>query len=129
MLGTPSYMSPEQAEGRLEAIGPTSDVYGLGATLYEILTGGPPFTGEDQGEILSRVRRGEFPSPRRVRPDCSPALDAICARAMALRPEDRYPSVGTLAVDVDHWLADEPISAFPESRPRRLLRRLRGHLA
>ena len=65
-LGTPAYMSPEQAAGRLERLGPASDVYSLGATLYCLLTGRPPFEETDVGEVLRRVQRGEFPPPRRV---------------------------------------------------------------
>src|SRR5437868_4471590 len=63
-LGTPSYMSPEQAEGQLDRLGPRSDVYSLGATLYCLLTGRPPFEGDDIGEVLRKVQRGDFPAPR-----------------------------------------------------------------
>src|SRR5262249_29161189 len=87
-LGTPAYMSPEQAEGRLERVGPLSDVYSLGATLYCLLTGKTPIGEADVGEALRRVQRGEFPPPRAVRPSIPQALEAVCLKAMALKPED-----------------------------------------
>ena len=83
-LGTPAYMSPEQAEGRLERVGPLSDVYSLGATLYCLLTGRPPIDETDVGEALRRVQRGEFPPPRAVRPGIPQGLEAICLKAMAV---------------------------------------------
>ena len=83
VLGTPAYMSPEQAEGELERLGPRSDVYSLGVTLACLLTGDPPFAGEVL-EVLRRVRRGEFTPPRDVNPSIDPALEAICLKAMAL---------------------------------------------
>lgn len=113
-LGTPAYMSPEQAEGRLDLLGPASDVYSLGATLYHLLTGEAPFSGQDMGSILAKVRRGEFVLPHKLQPTISRGLEAICLKAMALKPEDRYASAKDLAEDVEHWLADEPVSAWPE---------------
>ena len=114
VIGTPGYMSPEQGEGRWEVVGPPSDVFSLGATLYAILTGGPPFTGKDLFEVLKKTESGEFPAPRQVCPDVPPALDAICRKALAPKIEDRYQSALQLADDLDHWLADEPVSAFRE---------------
>ena len=107
-------MSPEQAAGRLDLLGPASDVYSLGATLYTLLTGRPPFAGEDLGEVLRKVQRGEFPRPRESSPWLDPALEAICLKAMALKPEDRYASPRALADDLERWLADEPVSAYRE---------------
>jgi serine/threonine-protein kinase len=127
-LGTPAYMPPEQAAGRLEELGPASDVYSLGATLYHLLTGRPPFTGRDVRAILKQVQAGDFPPPRQVRPDVPTALEAVCLKALALRPEDRYPEVAALVADVEHWLADEPVSAWREPwrvRARRWLGRHR----
>src|SRR5262249_31164117 len=95
-LGTPGYMSPEQAEGDLEHLGPHSDVYSLGATLYYLLTGRPPVEGE-VGEVLRAVQRGEFPPPRRHDPAIDRALEAVCLRAMAHKPADRYASPRALA--------------------------------
>ena len=83
-LGTPSYMSPEQAEGNLEALSPRSDVYSLGSTLYCLLTGKPPFDGKAI-EILARVKRGEFSPLRQLDSSIDRALEAVCMKAMALR--------------------------------------------
>jgi tRNA A-37 threonylcarbamoyl transferase component Bud32 len=127
-LGTPAYMSPEQAAGRLDLLGPASDVYGLGATLYCLLTGKAPFAGADVGVILQRVQKGEFAPPRRVKPSAPAALEAVCLKAMALAPGDRYPSARALADEVEQWLADEPVRAWPEPwavRARRWLGRHR----
>ena len=90
-----------------------------GATLYCVLTGKPPFQGEDLGEALRRVDVGEFAPPRSVDPAIDPALEAICMTAMANRPEDRYPSCRALADDLERWLADEPVSAWREPLGRR----------
>ena len=79
-LGTPAYMSPEQAGGDLDRLGPRSDVYSLGATLYCLLTGKPPFEGDDIGSILRRVRAGDFRAPREVDPSLDKALDAVCRK-------------------------------------------------
>jgi serine/threonine-protein kinase len=122
VLGTPGYMSPEQAAGRLEELGPASDVYSLGATLYHLLTGRPPFTSGETGAILQKVQRGDFPRPRQVRRAVPPALEAVCLKAMALRPDDRYASPKKLAEDIEHWLADEPVSAWREPLPVRARR-------
>jgi WD40 repeat protein/tRNA A-37 threonylcarbamoyl transferase component Bud32 len=113
-IGTPQYMSPEQAAGRLDLLGPASDVYSLGATLYCLLTGKAPFEGKDVGAVLQQVRRGDFPKPRRIQTDVPPALEAICLKAMALEPKDRYAVPRALADDIEHWLADEPVSAWVE---------------
>ena len=126
-LGTPAYMSPEQAEGRLEQVGPLSDVYSLGATLYCLLTGRPPIDETDVGEALRRVQRGEFPPPRAVRPRVPRGLEAICLRSLFLKPEDRYASAGALAEDLEHWLADEPVAAEREPLSTRLTRWGRRH--
>src|SRR5262245_31911085 len=89
-MGTPQFMSPEQAAGQLDRLGPPSDVYSLGATLYCLLTGRPLFLGDDAGMILRQVQNGEFPSPRTLDPSIDPALEAVCLTAMATKPEDRY---------------------------------------
>jgi serine/threonine protein kinase/Flp pilus assembly protein TadD len=125
-LGTPAYMSPEQAAGRLDQLGPASDIYSLGATLYALLTGQAPYSGSDKGEVLRQVEQGELESPRRVQPSIPAALEAICLKAMALRPAGRYGTALALAADVEHWLADEPVSAYREPlrlRARRWARR------
>jgi tRNA A-37 threonylcarbamoyl transferase component Bud32 len=127
VLGTPSYMSPEQAAGRVEQLGPASDVYSLGATLYTLLTGWTPVEGDDRAEVLQQVRQGDWQRPRQVKPDVHPALDAVCRKAMALRPEDRYGSALELAADVERWLADEPVAAWPEPWAALARRRLGRH--
>ena len=88
-LGTPAYMSPEQALGRLDALGPASDIYSLGATLYALLTGRPPVEGKDTAEVLRKAQRGEWLPPRRVKADVPSALDAVCRKALARQPRQR----------------------------------------
>jgi serine/threonine protein kinase len=99
-IGTAAFMSPEQAAGRLDELGPASDVYSLGATLYCLLTGRAPFTDKDRGLVLRRVQAGDFPPPRRVQPEVPRALEAICLKAMARLQSDRYPSPRALADDI-----------------------------
>ncbi len=113
-LGTPAYMSPEQAEGRGDEALQASDIYGLGATLYTLLTGEPPFHSKQVADVLQQVRRGEFLHPRQVKPDTPRPLEAICLKAMALRAADRYATALDLAADLEHWLADEPVRAWRE---------------
>ncbi len=126
-LGTPAYMSPEQARGDLDQLGPRSDVYSLGATLYCLLTGKPPQEGDDLGAILRTVQRGEFTPPRQVDPSIDQALEAVCLKAMSLEPEDRYTSGRALAEDIERWMADEPVAAYPDPWTRRLTRWLARH--
>jgi serine/threonine-protein kinase len=124
VLGTPAYMPPEQAQGRWDRIGPASDVYGLGAILYEVLTSHAPFTGTDTQEVLKQVVQQpplpphqQVPKTATPPPGTSPslrALEAICLKALAKQPEDRYASARDLADDVRRWLADEPVSAYPD---------------
>jgi serine/threonine-protein kinase len=125
-VGTPHYMSPEQANSR-EELTPASDIYSLGATLYCILAGRSPFTERDLKPLLDKVRRGDFLPPRQVNPAVPPALDAVCRKAMAVRPADRYATAGELAEDVEHWMADEPVSAYPEPWTARAARWARRH--
>jgi tetratricopeptide (TPR) repeat protein/WD40 repeat protein/tRNA A-37 threonylcarbamoyl transferase component Bud32 len=126
VLGTPAYMSPEQAQGDLDRLDPRSDVYSLGATLYSLLTGRPPFAG-DAGEVLRAVQRGDFPSPRQLDPSIDRALEAVCLKAMALKAEDRYSSCRLLAEDIERSLADEPVAAYREGLGKRLARWGRRH--
>lgn len=126
-VGTPQFMSPEQAIGRLEMLGPLSDIYSLGATLFAVLTGQPPFAVADVGEVLHRVQRGDFRRPRQIDVRVPPALEAICLKAMALKPPDRYTSARALADDIEHWLADEPVVAYREPLGPRLGRWARRH--
>ncbi|HEV3263103.1 MAG TPA: serine/threonine-protein kinase [Gemmataceae bacterium] len=129
VIGTPAYMSPEQAAGRWDLVGPGSDVYSLGATLYVLLTGRAPFLEGDMAEVLRRVQCGQVVPPGQVRKDVPPALEAVCLRAMALRPGDRYSSALGLAADLENWLADEPASAWAEPLRVRLRRWLMRHTA
>jgi eukaryotic-like serine/threonine-protein kinase len=126
-LGTPAFMSPEQAVGDLDRLGPRSDVYSLGATLYSLLTGRPAFEGDDLGLVLQAVRKGEFPPPRSVDPTIDRALEAVCLKAMAIKADDRYASCRSLAEDIERWAADEPVTAWHEPASRRLLRWLTRH--
>jgi len=132
VLGTPAYMSPEQGAGKLDALGPASDIYSLGATLYTVLTGKAPFPQSDVEEVLVAVQKGLFLAPRQVDSDVPRALETICLRAMAFGPGDRYVSARALADDIEHWLADEPVQAYAEpwhERARRWMRRHRPLMA
>ncbi len=124
-LGTPAYMSPEQAEGDLDRVGPASDVYSLGATLYYLLTGRPPFDG-DAAELILAARKGALRRPCQLDRSIHPALEAVCLKAMAHRPADRYAAPKALAEDLERWMADEPVAAYAEPvaiRARRWVRR------
>jgi serine/threonine-protein kinase len=126
-LGTPAYMSPEQAEGRLDRIDRRTDIYGLGAILFELLTGRAPHRGGGTAEVLRQIAQAETPRARAAEPAVPAALDAVCAKAMARAPEGRYDSPAALADDVQRWLADEPVAAYPEPLRARLGRKLRRH--
>ncbi len=109
-LGSPAYMAPEQAGGRPEAVGPATDVFGLGAILYELLTGRPPHQGADLLSTLEQAARGAILPARRVNPKVPRALNAICARALAPEPGQRYASAAEMERDLRRYLG----------RPRRL---------
>jgi tetratricopeptide (TPR) repeat protein len=126
-VGTPAYMSPEQAAGRWDVIDQRSDVYGLGAMLYTLLTGKPPLGKGNWPEMQQKIQRGDFPRPRQVKPNVPRALEAVCLRAMALDPATRYPSAAAVAADVEHWLAEEPVAAYREPLAARGGRWLRRH--
>jgi PAS domain S-box-containing protein len=104
VLGTPAYMSPEQAEGHLALIGPATDVYALGVTLYEILTGRRPFEGDNILEVLAQVRQGRPPRPSHVnRSGVPPDLEAACLQALAERPDQRHASACELGKVIENW--------------------------
>lgn len=126
-IGTPQYMSPEQADGKLEDIGTRTDVYLLGATLYQILTGQPPHQGDSITDLLKRVSQGEFVRPRDKNGRVAPPLESICLKAMAARPSDRYSDPSQIADDVNRWMADQPVSVHQESVSARINRWARRH--
>jgi len=125
--GSPAFMSPEQAEGRTDLIGPASDIYSLGATLYMLLAGKMPFANLGLYELLNHAKRGDFPPPRQLRADIPPALEAICLKAMRLKPGERYATALELAADLEHWLADDPVAAWREPWTSRAKRWMRKH--
>ncbi|HXG62424.1 MAG TPA: serine/threonine-protein kinase [Planctomycetota bacterium] len=117
IMGTPAFMAPEQAQGHLEEIDARSDVYSLGATLYAVLCRKPPFEGRSVMEVLMKVSTESPPPPRSVRPDLPETLEAILRKAMAPKKEDRYPSAGALAEDLQRFLDSRPVEA-PAPPPR-----------
>jgi serine/threonine-protein kinase len=125
--GTVGYISPEQLPGSTTPGGPASDVYSLGATLYKLLTGQPPFHASDGSRVWDKIRSGDFPRPSQVRRTCPPALEAICLKAMSLHPQQRYATASDLAADLRRWMADEPVSCYQEPLFERFTRCARRH--
>lgn len=136
IVGTPAYMAPEQAAGRISLIDQRTDVYGLGAVLYAMLLGTTPHRGQQTGntardtvQLLKRISDGPTPEPRTADPTIPAPLNAICARAMNRSRSDRYQTATDMAEDIRRWIADEPVSAYPESGIERAQRWFRKHRA
>jgi eukaryotic-like serine/threonine-protein kinase len=127
ILGTPSYMSPEQANGRVDLIDSRSDIFSLGATLYHILTGHAPYEGSSREDILDRARHSRFKQPRELHRHVPAELQAICLKAMSKEQTDRYATAKDLADDLDRWAAGEPVKALPEGTIKTGLRLSRRH--
>lgn len=128
-IGSPAFMSPEQARGEHETVEFESDIYGLGATLFMIVTGQAPVEGSSSQEILSMVRKGALVAPRKIKKSVPKALDAICMKAMAFEPIDRYKTVREFKRELERFLAGEPISSYREPLAVRTRRWLRKHPA
>ncbi|QDU59260.1 Serine/threonine-protein kinase PknD [Planctomycetes bacterium Pan216] len=125
IVGTPAFMSPEQAAGHTDQVDQRTDVYGLGSILYSVLTGKAPHQrqrGEDPDKALERIATTPVRPPRTINPNCSRSLSAVCVRAMANDRDARYQHATELADDVRSWLAGEPTKAFQEPWSQRLAR-------
>jgi serine/threonine-protein kinase len=122
ILGTPSYMAPEQARGDVRKVGPLSDLYALGAILYELLAGRPPFQGASAMDTVTRVTRDEPVPPTRLQPKIPLDLETICLKCLQKEPARRYADCFEFAEDLQRFLAGEPILARPVGQFERLLR-------
>jgi serine/threonine protein kinase/Flp pilus assembly protein TadD len=127
IMGSPSYMSPELASGMNHEVDERSDVYLLGGTLFEILTGRLPREGTTAYDIIRKAQREPPPPPRKFNPEVSKPLNSICVKAMAQRKEDRYQSALALADDVQRYVAGEPVTAYQESFLERASRWAKRH--
>ena len=122
LLGTPRYMSPEQLSPDGQEVDHRTDIYSLGAMLYELLTLRPPYTGDDYGQVISQIRETEPPPPRHWNRRIPRPLETICLKAMAKEPRDRYQDAEEFAGDLRNWLAGRPIAAVRRGPLARLAR-------
>ena len=122
VLGTPSYMPPEQARGKHDEMGKWSDIYSLGATLYESLVGRPPFTAATLGETLQQVMSADPVSPRTLNPAIPRDIETICLKCLEKSPARRYQTGKELADELQRFLDDRPILARPTSRTEKFVR-------
>jgi WD40 repeat protein/tRNA A-37 threonylcarbamoyl transferase component Bud32 len=129
VMGTLTYMAPEQAAGDLKSVGTPADIFSLGAILYTLLTGQSPYQRMKREEVFAAVRQGSFPRPREIHPGVPRTLEAICLKALAAEIPGRYASAADLAGDLDRWLADESVAVYREPWYARLGRWLRRHQA
>ncbi|MBI2824427.1 MAG: protein kinase [Planctomycetia bacterium] len=127
-VGTPPYMSPEQCDETWAPVGPASDIYALGVTLYNVLTGQVPFSGRDFARDFCEPKcQGRFPRPSKISGQVPGPLEAICLKALAPRPADRYGKATEFADDIERWLADEPVSVYDEPWLEQVMRSTRRH--
>ncbi len=127
IMGSPAYMPPEIATGHADVADERTDVYLLGATLYEVLTGKPPRSGSSQREIITLAQSSPPAPPRRIDPQIPRALEAICLRAMAHLSAQRYESASAFATEIENYLAGEPVTAYREPALARCWRWCRRH--